>query len=68
MLVLSRKRNENIVIMTPQGDITVSVIQVRGGKIQLGIDAPKEISIYKGENIQHFRGDDSGDTTQPPAA
>ncbi len=42
MLVLSRKKNESIVI----GDtITVTVLEVRGRTVRLGIDAPKEVLI-----------------------
>ena len=46
MLVLSRKRNESIVI---DGTISVTVIEVRGNQIRLGITAPKEIAVRRGE-------------------
>lgn len=46
MLVLSRKRNEKIVI----GDeITVMVVQVHGDQVQLGIEAPRHITIHRHE-------------------
>ena len=46
MLVLSRKRNEEIII----GDvITISVVEVRGDKVRLGIEAPREVSIHRSE-------------------
>lgn len=46
MLVLSRKRNEKIVI----GDsITVTVLEVRGDQVQLGIEAPREIPVHRHE-------------------
>ncbi|GAB4146563.1 MAG: hypothetical protein Tsb009_19300 [Planctomycetaceae bacterium] len=46
MLVLSRKAGESIRI----GDhITVSVVEKRGGKVLLGIDAPPDVSILRGE-------------------
>ncbi|MFQ5730476.1 MAG: carbon storage regulator CsrA [Planctomycetaceae bacterium] len=46
MLVLSRKKDEKIII----GDnITVMVIEIRGDKVRLGIDAPKEISVHRQE-------------------
>jgi len=46
MLVLSRKRNERIVI----GDlVTVTVVAIRGDKVRLGIDAPKKIPVHREE-------------------
>lgn len=51
MLVLSRKRNEEIVISTPDGStrISVMVVDVRGDKVRLGIQAPREFSVHRGE-------------------
>jgi len=46
MLVLSRKRNESIVI---NDNITVVVVDVRGDKVRLGIEAPKEIPVHRRE-------------------
>ena len=46
MLVLSRKKNESIVI---NGNIAVVVVEVRGDKVRLGIDAPKDISVHRKE-------------------
>lgn len=46
MLCLSRKRMESIRI----GDaITIKVLHVRGGKVRLGIDAPKDVKIMRTE-------------------
>ena len=41
MLVLSRKKNESIII---DGHI-VTVVEIRGDKIKLGIEAPREINV-----------------------
>jgi len=46
MLVLSRKKNESIVI---DNDITIVVVEIRGDKVRLGIDAPKEIPVHRRE-------------------
>lgn len=46
MLVLSRKKNEKIVINEP---ITITVVDVRGDKVRLGIEAPREIPIHRSE-------------------
>ena len=49
MLVLTRKKNETIVIPTLDGEITITVTNVGSGKVQLGIDAPREIPVLRGE-------------------
>jgi carbon storage regulator len=46
MLVLSRKKNERIVI---DNDITITVVEVRGDKVRLGVDAPRERSVHRYE-------------------
>ena len=49
MLVLSRNTDESIVI---GNDIKITVVAIRGDKVRLGIDAPKEISVHRLEVIQ----------------
>jgi carbon storage regulator len=46
MLVLSRKRNESIVI---DGSIVLTVVDIRGDKVRLGIEAPKHVPIHRSE-------------------
>ncbi len=46
MLVLSRKKNESIVI---NNDITIVVVEIRGDKVRLGIEAPKEVPVHRRE-------------------
>ncbi len=46
MLVLSRKKSERIVI---DGNIVITVVDVRGDKVRLGIEAPREVSIHRSE-------------------
>jgi carbon storage regulator len=46
MLVLSRKRNESIVI---NDDITIVVVEIRGDKCRLGVECPKEVPVHRKE-------------------
>ena len=46
MLILSRKLNEKVVI----GDgIVVSIVEIRGDQIKLGIDAPRSVKVFRQE-------------------
>lgn len=46
MLVLSRQRDESIII----GDnIVITIVDIRGDKVRLGIDAPKEVPVHRQE-------------------
>jgi len=58
MLVLSRKKNESIVI---NNDITVVVVEIRGDKVRLGVEAPKEVPVHRREVYEAIhRNDVSG--------
>ena len=46
MLVLSRKRGERIMI---GNNIELMIMDVRGGTVRLGLDAPKEVAIHREE-------------------
>lgn len=46
MLALSRKRNEAIVI---NNNIEITVLEIKGDQVKIGISAPKEVSIYRKE-------------------
>jgi carbon storage regulator len=59
MLVLSRKKNESIVI---NNDITVTVVEIRGDKVRLGIVAPKEVPVHRQEVWEAIHNKD-----QPPS-
>ena len=46
MLVLSRKKNEAIVI---DGDVKIVVVEIRGDKVRLGIEAPATKTVHRQE-------------------
>lgn len=56
MLVLSRQRNQTIVI---GGNVEVTVIDVRGDKVRLGIIAPREMPVHRLEVIRAMNGQDA---------
>ena len=51
MLVLSRKIGESIVIA---GDIVVTIVELGRGRVQIGIDAPTHIPVYRNEIVQRM--------------
>ena len=52
MLVLSRERDQTILI---GDDIEVTVVDIRGDKVRLGITAPKEVSVHRKEVYDAIR-------------
>ncbi|MGA2619869.1 MAG: carbon storage regulator CsrA [Thermoguttaceae bacterium] len=56
MLVLTRKENESIVINC---ETTVKVVAIRGGKVRLGIEAPKEIPVHRREVFDAIHRNDA---------
>ncbi|MCZ2344490.1 MAG: carbon storage regulator CsrA [Bacteroidales bacterium] len=53
MLVLSRKKNESIVI---NNDVVITIVEIRGDKVRLGIVAPKDVSVHREEVYEAIHG------------
>lgn len=49
MLVLSRFRNERIIIGRGKQRIVVLVIDIRGDKVRLGVEAPRSVPVHREE-------------------
>ena len=49
MLVLTRKAGESIVI---GNEVVITVLEVRGGQIRLGVDAPRNLAVHRAEIYQ----------------
>ena len=72
MLVLTRRKNQSIVI---GDDIVVTVLEVKGDQIRLGITAPREVQVFREElladgPVQRARPGDAAappEVTAPPA-
>jgi carbon storage regulator len=56
MLVLSRKKNESIII---NNDITIVVVEIRGDKVRLGVEAPKEVPVHRREVYEAIKRNES---------
>jgi carbon storage regulator len=59
MLVLSRKKNESIVI---NNDITIVVVEIRGDKVRLGVEAPKEVPVHRREVYDAIRRNEAAES------
>lgn len=52
MLVLTRRTNQSIVIGS---DVTITIVEIRGEQVRLGIQAPRHVSVYRSEVLQQIR-------------
>lgn len=60
MLVLTRRANQSIMIGS---DVVVTVLEVRGDQVRIGITAPRSIEVHREEVFEQLRG-----RTQPRQA
>lgn len=61
MLVLSRKLGEKITIGDGPNAVVITVVDIDRGKIRLGIDAPRDVPIYR----QELKPDDDQSAQRP---
>ena len=64
MLVLSRKKNESIVI---NNDITIVVVEIRGDKVRLGIEAPQHVPVHRQEVYDAIQRENRRSSQTKPA-
>ena len=65
MLVLSRRKNESLVI---NQDITVIVVEIRDDKVRLGIEVPHDVSVHRGEVYEAIMRDQNERSTRDPSS
>ncbi|MGB5325917.1 MAG: carbon storage regulator CsrA [Pseudomonadales bacterium] len=59
MLILTRKTGEKILISE---DVRITVLNISGTQVKLGIDAPKDVRIMREELIESGESDSAADT------
>ena len=64
MLVLSRKKDESIII---NDHIRVTVVEIRGDKVRLGIDAPKDVTVHRREVYEAIQNQNRRDPVATPS-
>jgi len=62
MLVLTRHANQSIMI---GAEVVVTVLEVRGDQVRLGISAPRNIDVHREEVFVALRADPPGGSTPP---
>lgn len=65
MLILSRQIGEAIVV---DDDVIVTVLGVKGNQVQIGVNAPKELSVHREEIYQRIQAEKCGKDVQPRKA
>ncbi|MDR2922631.1 MAG: carbon storage regulator CsrA [Treponema sp.] len=63
MLILSRKINEKVMI---GDDITVSIIEVRGDQVRIGVDAPKSVKVFRREVFDAIKAENKAAAESTP--
>lgn len=63
MLILSRKVNEKIMIGE---DISISIIEVRGDQVRIGVDAPKKVKVFRQEVFDAIKAENKAAAESKP--
>ena len=54
MLILTRKKGESIII---SGNIEIQIMNIEDGKVKIGIEAPKEVSVFRSEVLETIKNE-----------
>ena len=66
MLVLSRKKEQDVLLHCTEGEIRLRILQIKsGGAVRIGIVAPQEVKILRSELDVQINGDSRGRASQP---
>ena len=67
MLVLSRKCNERIVVDLNGDSVTIEIVQIKGGRVRIGVKAPEQVAIHREELWHRQSAERLGLAAQPVA-
>ncbi len=62
MLILSRKTNEKIMI---GDDISVTIIEIRGDQVKIGVEAPKTVKVFRQEVFEAIQSENRAAAKTP---
>jgi len=62
MLILSRKKDESIII---DDAIEIAVVDIKGDHVKLGIEAPKDVKVYRNEVFQAIQAENRAAASGP---
>ncbi|MDR1411065.1 MAG: carbon storage regulator CsrA [Spirochaetaceae bacterium] len=63
MLILSRKVNEKIMI---GDDISISIIEIRGEQVRIGVDAPRTVKVFRQEVFDAIKAENKAASESAP--
>ncbi|GHV77978.1 carbon storage regulator [Spirochaetia bacterium] len=63
MLILSRKTDEKIMI---GDDVTITIIEIRGDQVRLGVDAPKNVKVFRREVFDAIKAENKAAAESKP--
>jgi len=62
MLVLSRKKNESIII---GDDVEIVIVDIKGDQVKIGIKAPKSVSVHRAEVYEEIQAENKKASSAP---
>jgi len=62
MLILSRKKDESVII---DDGIEISVVDIKGDQVKLGIKAPRDVKVYRNEVFQAIQAENRAAASAP---
>lgn len=62
MLIITRRPGERVMI---GDDVVIAILDVKGSNVRIGIDAPREVAVYREELLEAMKADKAAGVQQP---